>query len=114
VQLCSYGLNSETLTTREVTNWLECDKQDGDFEILNDDQITSNVIAVEGVDDDVKESELNQKPITSHSKAEAMLSKCIDWFEIQKRRQIQRRSYFCVKYETLPLKKLEPRKNRRR
>jgi len=82
VQLCNDGLNSETLTTQEVTNWLECDKQVGGFEILNDDQIISNVIAVEEIDD-VKESELNQKPITSHSEAEAMLSKCIDWFEIQ-------------------------------
>jgi len=32
-------INSETLTSQEVTNWLECDKQDGSIDILNDDQI---------------------------------------------------------------------------
>jgi len=42
--------------------------------MLNDDQIVSNVSAVE-------ESELNQKPITSHSEAETTLTKCIDWFQ---------------------------------
>jgi len=31
----------------------------------------------------VEESELNQTPTTSRSETEAMLSKCIDWFEIQ-------------------------------
>lgn len=60
-----------------------CDKQDEGFDILNDEEIISNIIAVEGVDndDDDSESEPNQSPIASHSEAEGMLMKYIDWFE---------------------------------
>ena len=73
------GLNSEILSTKEVTDWLESDKQDGGFEILNNDQIIFNVTTVdEEVDDDVEDSVLDLKPSTSHAEAEAMLSKCID------------------------------------
>jgi len=43
VQLCNNGLHSEILSTKEVTDWLENDKQDGGFEILNDEQIILNV-----------------------------------------------------------------------
>ncbi|KAL4149797.1 hypothetical protein QTP88_003661 [Uroleucon formosanum] len=44
-----------------------------------------NVTAVEEeeIDEDVENSGLDLKPLTSHSEAEAMLSKCIDWFEVQ-------------------------------
>lgn len=34
-------------------------------------------------DDDVEDTALDLKPPTGHSKAGAMLSKCIDWFEVQ-------------------------------
>ncbi|XP_050059775.1 jerky protein homolog-like [Aphis gossypii] len=37
VQFCNNGLHSEILSTKEVTDWLENDKQDGGFEILNDE-----------------------------------------------------------------------------
>ena len=86
VQICnSNELNIETITTEEVIDWLDCDKQDEGFEILNDDELISNVNAVEEeVEDGDEESVLNQNPTTSHSEAEAMLSKCIDWFEKQK------------------------------
>jgi len=113
MQFFNYRLNSKTLTTQEITNWLECDKQDRGFEILNDDQIISNVIAVEEVDDDVEESELNQKPIrTTQKQKQCYLSASTDLK--YKKRQMQRRSYFSVKYGTLSLKKFESRKNRRR
>lgn len=44
-----------------------CDKQDEGFDILNDEEIISNIIAVEGVDndDDDNESEPNQSPIVA-------------------------------------------------
>ncbi|XP_025197548.1 jerky protein homolog-like [Melanaphis sacchari] len=58
VQLCN-GLNSEILSTKEVLDWLE------------------------KVDDDVEDSVLDLKPLTSHAEVEAMLLKCIDWFEVQ-------------------------------
>ena len=49
-----------------------------------DDQIIFNITAVdEEVDDDVDNFVLDLKPPTSHTNAEAMLSKCIDWFEVQ-------------------------------
>jgi len=49
---------------------------------LNDDQIIFNVTAVdEKVDDGIEDSVLDLKPPTSYT--EAILSKCIDWFEIQ-------------------------------
>jgi len=82
VQLCN-GLNSEILSTKEVTGWLESDKQDGGFEILNDDQIIFNATTIDEVDDDVEDSVLDLKPSTSHAEVELMLSKCIDWFEVQ-------------------------------
>uniref|UniRef100_A0A2S2R2Q4 Jerky-like n=1 Tax=Sipha flava TaxID=143950 RepID=A0A2S2R2Q4_9HEMI len=83
VELCN-ELSSEILSTKEVTDWLESDKQDEGFEILNDDQIICNVTAVDKeVDDDVEDLALNLKPPISHAEAEAMLSKCIDWFEVQ-------------------------------
>lgn len=44
------GLNSEILSTEEVTDWLEVDEQDGGIEILNDEQIILNI--EEEVDDD--------------------------------------------------------------
>lgn len=60
------GLNSETLTTNKITDWLESDKQNEGFEMFNDGQIISNVTAVKkGVDDDVEESVLDLKPTTS-------------------------------------------------
>ncbi|KAL4143342.1 hypothetical protein QTP88_005683 [Uroleucon formosanum] len=85
VQLCNNGLHSEILSTKEVTDWLENNKRDGGFEILNDEQIILNVTAVEEeeVYEDVEDLGLDLKPLTSHSEAEAMLSKCIDWFEVQ-------------------------------
>lgn len=46
VQLCNNGLNSEILLTKEVTNWLENNKQNGGFEILNDEQIILSVTVV--------------------------------------------------------------------
>lgn len=86
VRLCNISaLNSEIVTTTEVVEWLECDKLDGGFELLNDDEIVASVIAVEEDDeiDNDEEPVLNQTPKTSHSEAEVMLSKCIDWYETQ-------------------------------
>lgn len=47
-------------------------------------QIILNVTAVEEeeIDEDVEDTGLDLKPLTSHLEAEAMLSKCIDWFEV--------------------------------
>lgn len=43
--------------TKEITDWLKSDKQDGEFEILNDDQIIFNVTAVDEEIDDVFEDQ---------------------------------------------------------
>jgi len=107
VQLCNNGLRSEILSTKEVTdNYIG--KQDGRFEILNDDQ---TAVEEEEIDEDVEDSGLDLKPLSSHSEAEAMLSKCIDWFEVQAKNQMLRKSYSYVKYVILLLKKLENQKN---
>lgn len=87
VQLCNNLQTSENLTTEDVTEWLECDKLNGGFEILNDDEIISSMRA-EGdgsdVDDgDDGESICTEGQTVSHSDAETMLSKCIVWFEKQ-------------------------------
>ncbi|KAG5873643.1 hypothetical protein JTB14_036189 [Gonioctena quinquepunctata] len=84
-KLCNNGLNNETLPTEKVTDWLECDNLDGGFGILSYVEIISNVQQSndEEVDDDEVETAVDQKPATSHSEAEKMLTKCIDWFERQ-------------------------------
>lgn len=57
---------------------------DGGFGILNDYKIILNVTAVdEEVDDDVEDSVFDLKPPISQAEAEAMLSKCVDWFQVQ-------------------------------
>jgi hypothetical protein len=49
----------------------------------------------------------------SHTEVETMLSKCIEWFEGQE--EANARRYFSyVKYGTLPLRKHEPRRNKRK
>lgn len=51
---------------------------------MNDYQIISNVtFTEEEIDDDDEESVFNQKPTTSYTKAKAILSKYIGWFETQ-------------------------------
>lgn len=54
----------------------------------------------------------NRQLANSETKA-IILSKCIDWFETQEV-AMQCKSYFSVKYGTLPLKKLKFRRNRRK
>jgi len=78
---------------------------------LNDEQIILNVTAVEEeeIDEDIEDSGVDLKSLTSHSEGEAMLSKCIDWFEVKKN-QMLRKSYLHVKYVILLLKKLENQK----
>lgn len=84
VELCNNGMDRENLTPEEITAWLECDKLDGGFEILSDDEIISNVLqANDEVDSGDEESEFDERPATSHSAAEAMLTQCIDWYERQ-------------------------------
>lgn len=60
---------------------------DGGFEILNDDEIVYRVIAVEEGEEDETDydegADHSQESRSSHSEAETMLSKCIDWFEMQ-------------------------------
>jgi len=69
LQLCNNGLNSEILSTKEVTDWLKNNKPGG-FEIFNEEQIILNIPAVEEkVDDGVKDSVLDLKPPTSHLEA---------------------------------------------
>lgn len=86
VELCNnVALDVDKLTPDEVLEWLDCDKFDGGFEILNDDEIVLSVTTVqEEVEIDNDEGEdLTEKTKTSHCEAESMLSKCIDWFETQ-------------------------------
>lgn len=65
--------------------WLDCGKLDGGFEILNDDEIVSSVASAQEEDeiDNDEEPDIIENTKTSHSEAESMLSKCIDWFETQ-------------------------------
>lgn len=78
MQLCNRAeLNSENITPKEVIECLVCDKMDGGFAILNDDEFASSVTTVE------KDQFVTKKPTISDSEAETMLSKCIDWFQIQ-------------------------------
>lgn len=50
---------------------------------MNDDQIIFNVTAVEE-EVNVEESVFDLKSAIGHTEAEAMLPKCINWFEVQK------------------------------
>ncbi len=84
VDLCN-NIAVDNVTPDEVLEWLDCDKLDGGFEILNDDEI---VLSVTTVHDEVEidnddEEDLIETTKTNHSEAESMLSKCIDWFESQ-------------------------------
>jgi hypothetical protein len=84
VQLCNSVPKSEDITPAEVTEWLGCDNLDGGFDILNDDEIVSSVIDNE--EEKIDDGEcyiLNEKSTLSHTAAETMLSKCIEWFEGQ-------------------------------
>ncbi|GBN22891.1 hypothetical protein AVEN_24142-1 [Araneus ventricosus] len=67
----------------EETDEMGSDKMDGDFEILNNDEIASSVNTAEEEIADDEGSLLSKKPTTSHSEAETMLSKCVGWFEVQ-------------------------------
>ncbi|XP_047111714.1 integrin beta-PS-like [Schistocerca piceifrons] len=58
VNLCNNLQISKNLTSEEVSEWLECDKVDGGFQILSDDEIVASVSATkeeeeeEGADED--------------------------------------------------------------
>ncbi|XP_049958214.1 jerky protein homolog-like [Schistocerca serialis cubense] len=91
VNLCNNLQISKNLTSEEVSEWLECDKVDGGFQILSDDEIVASVSATkeeeeeeeeEGADED-ECSNHEEKQTPSHSEAKTMLSKCIEWFESQ-------------------------------
>lgn len=96
MQIWYNGLNSVTLTT-EVIYLLECDKQGGGSEILNDNEIIYNVTGVEEVDVNA-DSVLNQKPTASHSKQKQRYQRASTGLK-NKRRQVH--------------KKLEPQRHRR-
>ncbi|XP_049800173.1 jerky protein homolog-like [Schistocerca nitens] len=85
VNLCNNLQISTNLTSEEVSEWLECDKVDGGFQILRDDEIVASVSATKEEEGADKDECLNheEKQTISHSEAEAMLSKCIEWFESQ-------------------------------
>ncbi|XP_049807802.1 jerky protein homolog-like [Schistocerca nitens] len=88
VNLCNNLQISTNLTPEEVSVWLQCDKVDGGFQILSDDEIFARISATkeeeeeEGADED-ECSNHEEKQTISHSEAETMLSKCIEWFESQ-------------------------------
>ncbi|XP_047103821.1 jerky protein homolog-like [Schistocerca piceifrons] len=91
VNLCNNIQISTNLTSEEVSEWVECDKVDGGFQILSDDGIVASVSAIkeeeeeeeeEGADED-ECSKHEEKQTISHSEAETMLSKCTEWFESQ-------------------------------
>ncbi|XP_046988498.1 jerky protein homolog-like [Schistocerca americana] len=88
VNLCNNLQISTNLTSKEVSEWLECDKVDGGFQILSDDEIVASVSATkeeeeeEGADKD-ECSNHEEKQTISHSVAETMLSKSTEWFESQ-------------------------------
>ncbi|XP_049941617.1 jerky protein homolog-like [Schistocerca serialis cubense] len=89
VNLCNNLQISTNLTSEEVSEWLECDKVDGGFQILSD-EIVASVSATkeeekekeEGADED-ECSNHEEKRTISHSEDETMLTKCIEWFESQ-------------------------------
>ncbi|XP_047105980.1 jerky protein homolog-like [Schistocerca piceifrons] len=86
VNLCNNLQISTNLTSEEVSEWLECDKVDGAFQILSDDEIVASVSATkeeEEGDDEDECSNHEEKRTISHSEAETMLSKCMEWFESQ-------------------------------
>lgn len=58
---------------------------DSGFEILDDNELVQSVIAMDdSVSEDEKEAAVEEtSKIISHGEAETMLSKCIDWFEVQ-------------------------------
>ncbi|XP_046987213.1 jerky protein homolog-like [Schistocerca americana] len=85
VNLCNNLQISTNLRSEEVSEWLECDKVDGGFQILSDDEIVASVSATkeeeeEGADKD-ECSNHEEKRTISHSEDETMLTKCIEWFE---------------------------------
>ncbi|XP_049813576.1 jerky protein homolog-like [Schistocerca nitens] len=90
VNLCNNLQISTNLTSEEVSEWLECDKVDGGFQILSDDEIVASISATkeeeeeeeEGADED-ECSNHEEKHTISYSEAKTMLSKCTEWFESQ-------------------------------
>ncbi|XP_047000494.1 jerky protein homolog-like [Schistocerca americana] len=86
VNLCNNLQISTNLTSEEVSEWLECDKVDGGFQILSDDEIVASVSATKeeeaGADED-ECSNHEEKQTISHSEAETILSKRLEWFESQ-------------------------------
>lgn len=68
---------------------------------MNDELLILKVTAVEEeVDDDVEDSVLGLKPPTSHSEAEQCYQSVLIGLKYKKR-QVQRKSYFYVKYKIL-------------
>jgi hypothetical protein len=57
---------------------------------------------------------LDLKPSTSHAEVEAMLSKSIDWFEVQEEANATQVLLFRKIRNMAPLKKLVNQKNKRR
>lgn len=83
VELCNSGRQNENLTADEITDWLECDRLDGGFEMLNDEEIISRVTNDEGTNEEDDDEDHEPKPTTTHAEVETMLTKCMDWFELQ-------------------------------
>ncbi|XP_047108008.1 jerky protein homolog-like [Schistocerca piceifrons] len=89
VNLCNNLQIVTNLKSEEVSEWLECDRVDGGFQILSDDKTVASVCATkeeeeeeEGAEED-ECSNHEEKQTISHSEAKTMLSKCIEWFESQ-------------------------------
>lgn len=85
LQLLETIPGGENVSIEEVNKWLKMDKHDGGFEILNDHELIQNVVTT---DDHISEDEDDaafeaSSQIISHSEAETMFSKCIEWFEQQ-------------------------------
>lgn len=75
----------ENIEIDDVTAWMDLDKQDAGFQLLSDDDIIQQVLdPKDPEEDDESDHEVVEAPKTiSHTEAEAMFSKCIDWFEQQ-------------------------------
>lgn len=113
MQLCnSIASNSENITPEDVRYWMECNKMDEGFEILNGYEIVSSLIAIEEEIGDDEVLVRNQKSTVSLSEKETMLLSAPTGLKCR-RRQIQlTQTYFCVRYGSSPHRKLELQRHR--
>lgn len=84
-ELCKSLPAEENILKEDVSEWLGMDKFDGGFEVLNDEELIESVLRKDDdviEEEDVEVTDESAKTVT-HSEAENMLTKCIDWFEQQ-------------------------------